>query len=222
MPDLVTTVVPLALVVGLSPLPMLPVFLLLMTPRGRSNGLAYLGGWLVALTAVVAVALALGSLLDRGMQDEESIGWVAVVSGLAFLALAAATWLRRPRGGATKQPPRWMTALDGYEARQSARLGALLAATNPKVLLMAVAAGAEIAVFAGSAASRALGLLLFVAIGSVGVASPVLLQLTMGSRADDLLATGKAWLQRNDVVLTISVLVVLALLLLAKGLPAVA
>ena len=48
--ELVGTILPLALVVGLSPLPILPMVLIVMTPRARRNSRAFLGAWLVALT----------------------------------------------------------------------------------------------------------------------------------------------------------------------------
>ena len=61
---IVATVLPLALVVGLSPIPIMPAMLLLMTSRGRANGLAYLAAWTVALALVAAAAVWVGRLAD--------------------------------------------------------------------------------------------------------------------------------------------------------------
>src|SRR3954451_21998008 len=43
--------------VALSPVPIIAVVLMLATPRGRVNGPAFLGGWLVGLAVVGTVVL---------------------------------------------------------------------------------------------------------------------------------------------------------------------
>ena len=211
-------VFPLALVVGLSPLPILPVLLLLTTPRGRANGGAYLGAWLVTLAVVVTAALVLGQLSDPEPASEEGIGWVQVVTGAIFLVMAAVKVMRRPRAGEPKETPRWMAAAADYTPRQSARLGSILAGANPKNLAMAIAAGAEIAVLATGPAQTLVGLVGFVLVGSIGVASPVLMQAALGERAAAPLERGRAWLVRHSTVLSVGVLGVLGVALLLKGL----
>ena len=44
---MLTTLIPLALVVAVSPLSIIPAVLVLQTPRPRPTGLAFLGGWLL-------------------------------------------------------------------------------------------------------------------------------------------------------------------------------
>ena len=217
--DLISTVLPLALVVGLSPLPILPAVMLLMTPRARANGPAYLVAFVLALGVVVSVAVWVGSLGDPQQPSDEGVGWIQVVTGTVFLVMAAVKWLRRPRAGQAKEPPGWMSALDSYTPRQSARLGALLGSANPKNLAMALAAGAEIAVLAEGSTGTAAGVALFVAIGSIGVAIPVLAHAVLGERAAPGLERGRAWLQRNSTALSVGVLVLLGVLLVLKGLP---
>ena len=218
--DLAGTLVPLALVVGLSPLPILPVVLILMTPRARANSAAFLGAWLVALSALVVVATLVTGSQDSAPPDEEGIGWIQVVTGGVFLALAAAKWLRRPKPGATKEPPAWMSALGSYTPRQSARLGAALAAGNPKNLLMALAGGAEIAALTTSTAGAVAGVALFVVVGSIGVGTPVVAHRALGDRSEAILGGWKAWLEANSTALAVGVLVVLGTVLLFRGLTA--
>jgi threonine/homoserine/homoserine lactone efflux protein len=217
--ELIGTVLPLALVVGLSPLPIMPAILLLMTPRARGNGPAYLAAFSVSLVALVLVALWLAGLGDPEPADEQGIGWIQVATGAAFLVMAAFKWVRRPRPGEVKDPPGWMAALSTYTPRQSTRLGVLLAAANPKILVMALAAGAEIAVLAEDAAATTAGVALFVVVGSIGVAIPVLVHAVLGERAAPGLERGRLWLERNATALSVGVLVLLGVLLLLKGLP---
>ena len=218
--DLIGTILPLALVVGLSPLPILPMVLVLMTPRARPNSLAFLGAWFVALTAIVLGALLLAGVRDPAPPDETGIGWIQVVTGLAFLALALIKWLGRPRPGESKEPPSWMTALDSYTPRQSAVLGAGLAAGNPKNLVMAIAAGAEIAALTTSAGNALVGIAVFVLVGSIGVATPTIAHRLLGDRAPEVLGGWKSWLEANSTALAVGVLVLLGVMLLAAGLPA--
>ncbi len=218
--ELVGTLLPLALVVGLSPLPILPMVLVLMTPRARPNSAAFLGAWLVALTGVVIVAVLVAGSQDPAPPDEKGIGWIQVVTGSVFLALALVKWLRRPAPGSAKEPPKWMSALDSYTPRQSAGLGAGLAAGNPKNLVMALAAGAEISALTTSTTSAMAGVGTFVVVGSIGVATPLIAHRLLGDRAPEVLGGWKVWLERNSTALGVGVLVVLGVLLLIKGLTA--
>lgn len=217
--ELIGTVLPLALVVGLSPLPIMPAVLLLLGPNARRNGPAYLAAWVVALTLVVLIALWLGNRADPGPATDEGIGWLQVITGSVFLVMGLVKWLRRAPEGEVKAPS-WLAALDSYTPVQAARLGALLAAANPKNLPMALAAGAEIAVFAESGGRAAWGVILFVVISSVVIATPILAQAVLGARAEPWLRRAKAWLDVHGERLAVGVLVVLGALLVIRGLPA--
>lgn len=218
--DLLSTVLPLALVVGLSPLPIMPAVLILMSPRARANSRAYLAAWLVALTAVVLVALLVTGLRAPDEASDEGVGWIQVVTGAAFLVLALVKWLRRPRSGEDKQPPAWMSALSSYTPAQSARLGAMLAAANPKNLAMALAAGVEIPLVTSGPAATVGAVAIFVLVGTIGVGTPIVVHRVLGDRAEPTLARWKDWLDRNSTALAVGVLLVLGVLLLAKGIPA--
>ena len=217
---MIGTLLPLALVVGLSPLPILPAVLLVLAPD-RAPSRAYLAAWLATLTLVVVGATLLGGVADPGDPTEEEIGWVKVATALVFLAMAGAKWMRRPREGEPKEAPGWMAALDTYGPRQAARLGALLVVANPKVLLMAVAAGAELAILSAGPGAVAGGVAGFVAVGSIGVVTPFLVRAVLGERAEPVLDRANAWLQQNGTALSVGVLVLLAVLLLVSGLPGV-
>jgi hypothetical protein len=217
--DMIGTVLPLAIVIGLSPLPIMPAILLLMTPRARANGWAFLGAWLVGLTLLVLVTVLLGWLSGPDEATDQGIGWIQLITGLAFLGLAALKWARRPRAGEPAKAPGWLAALNSYAPRQSARLGGALAAGNPKNIAMALAAGAEIAYLAEGAGAVAVGVMAFLVVGSVGVATPILLFALVGERARPGLERGRVWLERNSTALSVGVLVILGVLLVLKGLP---
>ncbi|MGV0601179.1 GAP family protein, partial [Mycolicibacterium pulveris] len=61
--SVLTELIPLALVIALSPLSIIPAVLVLHTPRPRPAGLAFLVGWLVGIAALTTVFLGVSSLL---------------------------------------------------------------------------------------------------------------------------------------------------------------
>ncbi len=100
-----------------------------------------------------------------------------------------------------------MSALDSYTPRQSAALGAGLAAGNPKNLVMALAAGAEIAALTTTAGAALVGVGVFVLVGSIGVATPAIAHRLLGDRAPEVLGRWKSWLEANSTALASGVLV---------------
>jgi hypothetical protein len=216
--DVLVTVLPLALVVGLSPLPIVPVVLLLMAPRARTTGPAFLLAWLVVLTALAVAALLLAGVREPGGEAEETVSWIELVLGVLLLAGGVVKWLRRPRAGTSKAAPGWMASLDAAGPRQAAGLGALLA-VNPKNILMALAAGTEVALLAQGAGQAAAAVGLFVVVGSLGVGTPVVVRLLLGQRADPALASARGWLERHGSTVSVVVLVVLGALLVVSAVP---
>ena len=63
-----TDLIPLALVVALSPLTVIPAVLVLRTASPRSTGLAFLIGWLTILAGLTAAFVAASGLLG-GLQE---------------------------------------------------------------------------------------------------------------------------------------------------------
>lgn len=59
-----TGLVPLGLVVALSPITVIPAVLVLQASRPRPTGLAFLAGWAVGLAAVIAVCVQLSHSLS--------------------------------------------------------------------------------------------------------------------------------------------------------------
>ena len=58
-----TGLIPLGLVIALSPITAIPAVLVLQAPRPRPSSLAFLGGWLLGLAAVTALCVAASGML---------------------------------------------------------------------------------------------------------------------------------------------------------------
>jgi threonine/homoserine/homoserine lactone efflux protein len=203
-----------AIGIGLSPFPIVAVVLILATPRGRANGIAFVAAWVVGLAAVGAVVLALiGS--DATSDAGGPAHWVSglkLALGLLLLAFGVRAWLERPRPGDEVELPGWLSALDTFTPPRAAGLGLLLSAANPKNLVLAVAGAATIAEAGLSAGQEAGALAVFVAVGTVGAAAPLVLSLALGERARPILDELRDWMARNNA----TIMAVLALIIGVK------
>ena len=121
--------------------------MMLATPRARSNGPAFLAGWVGGLVVVGTVVLLVASGAEAAEAGQPA-NWVNVlklVLGAGLLLLAAKQWRGRPKAGTDAALPAWMSAVDHFTATRSAALGVALAAINPKNLILVVGAASAIA-----------------------------------------------------------------------------
>jgi threonine/homoserine/homoserine lactone efflux protein len=205
---------PLAVGVAVSPLPIVGVVLMLGTPRARSNGLAFITGWVVGLALVGTIVLLVSSGGDAS-EEGQPADWVNVlklVLGAGLLLIAVKQWRGRPAAGEAAEMPKWMRAIDSFTPAKSAGFGVALSAANPKNLLLVVAAGAAIAQTGVSAGDQAVAMAVFVLIGSLGTGAPVALYFALGERSKHVLDELKAWMSQNNT----AIMAVLTLIIGAK------
>jgi threonine/homoserine/homoserine lactone efflux protein len=214
-------VLPSAVGVALSPVPIIAVIHMLGTPRARSNGPAFAAGWIAGLVVVSVAVL----LLTSGADDPDSaaatgINWFQVAIGVLFLVMAARQWRRRPRRGEEPEMPRWMSVIDSFSAAKALGLGALLSGVNPKNLALTAAGAAAIAQAGVSGPQTALAVAVFVVIASLTVVGPVVLYLVAPTRAAGSLTTVKDFMAEHNAVIMMVVLLVLGAKVLGEGLGA--
>ena len=209
---------PAAFGVALSPVPIIAVILMLGTPKARSNGPAFAIGWVAGLAIVSVVVLIVASGSDEsGSTSSDVVNWTKLLFGLLFLVLAAKQWTGRPRPGVEPTPPKWMAAIDGFTAGKSLGLGALLSGVNPKNLALTLASAASIAQAGLSTGQSAIAVTVFIVIGSVTVAGPVLFFVIAPSRAAAPLATIKDFMSDHNAVIMMVVLLLLGAKLIGAG-----
>jgi threonine/homoserine/homoserine lactone efflux protein len=191
---------PSAVGVAISPMPIVAVVLMLVTARGRSNGLAFLVGWLlgVGLVGTIVLLVARGVDATQGSEPAIWVSWLELVLGLLLLGAGIKQWRSRPREGDEAPTPGWMKALDRLSPPKAAGVGVLLSGVNPKNLLLIVAGAAAIAAAGISGGQEAIAMLVFVVIASLGVGIPVVLTLVLGERSRGTLDHLKDWMTRND------------------------
>lgn len=186
MGEAIGQILPLGVVVALSPVPIIGVVLMLATPGARSNSLAFLGGWIVGLAAAGTIVILISSSAEASEAGQPA-DWVNVlklVLGVLLLGVALKQWRARPGGGEQATIPKWMQTIDEFKPAKSAGLALLLSAVNPKNLLLVVAAAAAISQTGVAAGKQAVALAIFVAIGTVGPGAPVAIYFTAFAQAE--------------------------------------
>jgi threonine/homoserine/homoserine lactone efflux protein len=205
---------PLALAIAASPFPVVPAILLLFTARPRATTAGFLTGWFVGVTAATTTFALLAEVVELADEPPTWASWTRVVLGLLLVVLGAREWLTR---GADPKQPAWMAGLDTAVPSSALRLGLLLSAANPKIIVLAAAGGIVIG-SAGLAVASAIGATVaFALVASVTVAGPLLAYLVAGERALGLLGHVRAWLQRNSTAVMAIVLVLIGLALVSAG-----
>lgn len=212
--SLVSEVLPLALAVALSPFPVIPAILLLFTPRALANGFSFLAGWLFGIAIASVAFTLLASVIELFDEPPTWVSWTRIILGLLLLALGVRKWQRRDPDGST---PAWMASIDGLSPLGSLRLSLLLSVANPKVLLLAAAAGLAIGSAQVGVGSQVATIVFFTVIAASTVALPVLLFAAIGSKMLSPLGVVRAWLERHNAAVLVVVILAIGGALIVKG-----
>ena len=207
--------IPLALVVALSPFSVIPAVLVLHTARPRPTALAFLAGWLVGLAALTSIFLEVSGLVGGlGGKPPGWASWLRIVVGALLIVFGIYRWLNRKK---TAHTPKWLQSMSNLTPARAGLTGLVLTVVNPKVLFICAAAGLAIGTTGMSDARVWLAVLWYVVVAGSTVALPVLAYAVSGDRLKEPLAKLKDWMERQHAVLVAAILVVIGLLVLFKG-----
>jgi threonine/homoserine/homoserine lactone efflux protein len=210
---------PAAVGIAISPIPIVAVVLMLSSAHGRTNGPAFLVGWVVGVagagTLLLVIAGALGSQDDG--EPADWVSWLKLVLGAVLLLLAAQQWRGRPHDGEAPVTPKWMGAVDHFTPAKAAVAGVVLSALNPKNLVLIVAGMSSIAQAGIPAGEEAIVLAVFTAIATIGAAVPVVIYFGLGDRSAELLDRLKTWMARNNAVIMAVILLVIGVKLIGDA-----
>ncbi len=208
MGDVFGEILPFAVGVAVSPVPIAAAIVMLFTPRARTNGPMFMFGWIAGLLVVGTIVLLIPGFGPSEGEPSTTTGIIKGLLGLGMFAVAWGAWQKRPGTGETAEAPKWMAAIDQFGLGKSLGMGFLLSAVNPKNLLLTAGAAVSIAGAGMAFSEEMIALLIFIAIAASTVAIPVIGYLIVGERADDAFSNAKDWLiQNNSVVMAVLLLV---------------
>lgn len=220
MQEVIGELLPLALGIAISPIPIIAIILMLITPKARSNGLAFLLGWMAGILIVGGIALVVADVAGLSTGSEaasQSQAVIKLVLGLLLLVVAARQWRSRPKPGEEASLPKWMQTLDKFTPVKSFGLGALLSGPNLKNLALNLAAMSIVATAGLSTANQVVALLVVVVIGSLTIIAPLVVYFAGGEKSTELLGGWKSWLSENNAATMAVLLLVLGVALVGQG-----
>ena len=214
---MLTELIPLALVVALSPLSVIPAVLVLHTPRPRPTGLAFLAGWLVGLVVLTAIFLEVSSLAG-GLREKPPgwASWLRIVIGRALIVFGVYRWFTRKKSAHT---PKWIQGLSKLTPAACGRHRYRAHRRQPQGAVHLCRSGF------GDRLRRARRCRAHVARRRVVRGGrrhppwryPFSAYAVSGDRLDEPLARLRDWLERQHATLVAVILVVIGLLVLYKG-----
>lgn len=207
-------VLPLAVGVAISPIPIVAVILTLLSRNATATSSGFGMGWVVGILAVTGIVILLAGTITPDDGGGSSTGWVKVILGLLLILLAFKQWQSR----ADTTPPKWMQAIDEFTFAKAAGLSFVLSAVNPKNLLLCASAGVVIGTAGLSSGNAVVVWLVFTVLAACSVLVPVIGYAFAAERLAGVLDTAKNWLQTNNHMVMAIVLLIMGVTVVGKGL----
>jgi len=216
----ISEVLPFAIGIAISPVPIIAVILMLFSPRAKVNGPMFLLGWVLGLAVASGVVYLVSDAANASTDTttSDTVSWVKIGLGVLLVALARRNWAKRPRAGEAPELPKWMAMVDSITPFKALGLAVVLSAVNPKNLALAVAAAAGLGQLGISTGDAVVALVVFVVLASLSIAVPVVYDLVGGASAKATLEDMKSWLSANNDAVMAVLLLVFGVVLISKGL----
>ena len=217
----ISEVLPYAVGVAISPVPIIAVILVLLSARARVNGPAFLVGWIVGVgvvSIVVYLVADASDTSDSGSGASDTSFWIKLILGVLLVLLAVRN--RRKEGASNGQsaPPKWMASIDTLTPAVAGGLALLLSGLNPKNLALSLAAGGSLAQAGASGGEATVGLIVYIVVASLSIGVPVVFYLVGGDRAATVLDGWKTWLSAYNAAVMAVLFLVFGVVLFSQGL----
>jgi hypothetical protein len=214
---LVAEVAALGLAVAFtSPISVVTVIVLLSLPAGRRRAVAFLAGWLLALAAIAAIMVLVLHGQDfhsKSSTPSRAASALEVLLGSALLAWAIVAYRRRePSSGDSPSTPKWLDRIEATHWLLATAVGALMLSYG-----LTFAAASEILKAHVSRPDAIVATSIFALTSMLTVAAPIVAVIAAPERSEQRLATWKAWLLGNSRAVALVVLMIVAALVLVRG-----
>lgn len=211
--------IPLAMVIAISPLSVIPGILVLGTPRPKPTSLGFAAGWILGIFLITGIFVGGNEAADEGLDEKPGWSpWVRIVIGVLLIGFALYRWFGHNDEAAHN--PKWMSLMTSIGPGKAFLSGLALTVMNIKVFAMCAAAGMAIGTAALGRAGAWQATILFTLLSASSVVLPALAYLVAGPRLDPLLNRIKEWMERNHTILVSGILLVIGAGLIYKGIHA--
>lgn len=208
-----------AAVIALSPFPVIAITLVLGSTHARSNGIAFVVGWLSGLSALTLAAyFVLINIEIVAGNRYDSVGWAQIIFGIILLLLALKKWqgLSKPKGEASV--PAWMSSVDKLSTGKTIVLGATLAGINPKNLVFSMLFLTNLIDANVGFASTTIFIVIFIIMCSLMVLGSVGYYLVKTDSSEKALQKIKTFMITNNDTVMMYMSLIFGVVLMYKGL----
>jgi len=212
-------VLPIAVAVAFSSVPITATILILLSPKRNISGAAFLIGWVAGLTIVVSAATAGAQALPiTSLRTQQAaFGIAEIVIGAALVIFGIVSGLRAVRQPTPAQGAKWLSAVRSFGPRPSFGLAVILN-FRPKGLLLGVAAGLAIGSAGLSDSDVVIVVAFYVVISASTVAIPIISTIAMPELMQPRLVRAQAWLELHGRVVTAILMGLIGVVILGAGL----
>jgi Sap, sulfolipid-1-addressing protein len=209
---------PLAIAVTISPIPMIAEILLLFTKKPVANAGAYLAGFVVGVAVVLGILVVVANAINLSKSGpSKGAATVQLILGILLLGSAVRRFRSRPKSGEIAPPPKGMESIAGFTPAKSLGVGTAIGAANPKNIAVSVAGAVAISSAGLSAGQTMVSIAVYVVIAALGAAAPLAVLVGLGDKAHGILEGWKTWLGQNNAAVMAVLFLVFAVVLIGKG-----
>lgn len=221
MDRMTAELLPYAVAVALSPMPIAALLLMLLSKRAKINSVLFAIGWIMGLAGLVLVVTFLVGKSAHTVSYDTGFNLKALIDGVlgvVLLGFALKQWKNRAKPGKTPKMPKWMSAVESFSPIKALAIGFLLATLNLKNTPMGITAGAAISQLAKNPAEQSAGVMIYLVLASCTITVPVMLFLLFGNGLKKTLQTLKEWLVGNNATIMFVLFLILGIVLISKAL----
>ena len=194
-----------ALAAAASPLALTATFVVIRSEHPRTNGIAFLSGFLLGTTIACGLGLVLGQAVVEEFDSHDTIeGVVTLFLGVALLVvgLRARRVPSRPEADGGRASA-LLERLGSVRPRQAFSVAGLLGFGGPKRLVLTFLAMASVSEASfGDVADLTL-VAVYIGVATVLVSAPVGIVIIAGERAAVILERGQSWLTTHAAALRV-------------------
>jgi Sap, sulfolipid-1-addressing protein len=209
---------PIAVAVAISSVPLTVTILILLSPNRGRAALPFLVGWVIGVAAVIILSAAGAAALSQPLRlgRDTGIAVLEIVIGAILMVLAAIPLLRRSHAGSTGLP-RWLSAVDSFGPLTAFAIGVLLG-FRPKGLLLGIAGGLALNAASLRADEAVFLIIVYTLIATSTVVAPIIAFFVAPRRMEPRLVAARDWLTANGRILTSIMMFMIGVVILGSGL----
>ena len=215
----ISEVLPFAIGIAISPIPIIAVILILFSARAKVNGPAFLAGWVIGLTVAATVVYLLSQAGDVGTDSgaSDTVSWGKIVLGVCCSAWPGGTGRSGRSRASSPTLPKWMATVETITPVRAFGLAVLLSVVNPKNLILAVGAAAGLGQLDLATERRGRGAGGVRRGRQLSVAFAVVYEFVGGAKARATLDELKGWMTEHNNAVMAVLFLVFGVVLIAKG-----